>query len=200
MHPDSLVCAALLFASSVAGWGLAARGSASCRLYLRFAAVLLAALAVCAALGLGDAAFLFLLPLAAGALAIAAWARFGWRLSSPLATLLLAAMLALGLLAVLTGTELVALVPVVFLALAAGALALGGKTVLAALGAMALLAGALAFVEQGAGNGVLLYLAAAIIGLSRGLAGGPAGARLASGTLVDETAAGAGRTAIGGRG
>ncbi len=198
MDPDSLVCAAMLFASSIVGWRLAGPGPASWRLYLHFAAVLLAATAACAALGLGDAAFLFLLPLTAGASAIAAWARFGRRLSSPLATLLLATMLALGLVAVLTGRELVALVPVVFVNLVAGALALGGKAPLAALGALALLAGTLAFVEQGAGNGVLLYLAAAIIGLSRGLAGGPAGACLASAMPVDETAAGAGRTAIGG--
>jgi len=38
---------------------------------------------------------------------------------------------------------------------------------LAALGALALLAAALAFLEKGAGTGMLLFLAAAIIGLSR---------------------------------
>jgi hypothetical protein len=203
MAPDSLACAALLFAASIAGWGFAGPGCASWCLYLRFAAVLLAALAVCAALGLGDAALPFLLPQVAGALATAAWARFVRRLPDLVVSLLLVAMLALGLAAALTGEGLVALVPVVFLDLVIGALALGGKRMLAALGALALLAGTLAFAERGAGSGVLLFLAAAIIGLSRGMARRPVRglARAApSITAVDETAARVCRTAIGGRG
>jgi hypothetical protein len=62
---------------------------------------------------------------------------------------------------------MLSLVPVVLLSLLAGAAALGAMALLAALGAAALLAAALAFPAQGAAGGVLLFLAAAIVGQAR---------------------------------
>jgi hypothetical protein len=78
MLPDSvsLACAAVLFAACIAGWQLAAPLKAPARLPLRFAAVLLSALAVAAGLRMGDVAALLLLPLAAAALMLVALARF----------------------------------------------------------------------------------------------------------------------------
>ena len=134
---------------------------------MRFAAVLLAALAVCVVLDLGGAAALFLFPLAAAALSVAALARFARRLPDIVASLLLAAGLAIGLAAAVTGWLMLSLVPVVLASLLIGAVALGAMAPLAALGAMALLAAALAFPAQGAAGGVLLFLAAAIIGQAR---------------------------------
>lgn len=172
MFSDSLPCAALLFAAAVAGWMLAGRWRAAARLYLRFAAILLSALAVCAAVPdypeLGAAAALFVLPLAAGALAVAAPARLFSRCVPDLAAgLLLAAMLVMGLAAALTGWAMLALMPVALCGLVIVAVALGGGAPLAALSALALLAAVPAFLQQGAGRGVLLFLAAAILGLSR---------------------------------
>jgi hypothetical protein len=171
MSLDSALCAVLLFAAAVAGWMLAGRQRAASRLYLRFAAILLSGLAVCAAVpghpDLGAAAALFILPLASAALAVAMLARFAWRFSAPVASLLLAAMLAMGLMAALTGWTMVSLVPVALFALLIAAVALGGGAGLAALSALALLASALVFLQQGARGGMLLFLAAAIVGLSR---------------------------------
>ncbi|MBN9587832.1 MAG: hypothetical protein BGN85_08450 [Alphaproteobacteria bacterium 64-11] len=169
---DSIIGAATLFAAAVAGWMSARPQRAASRLYVRFAAVLLAALAVCvglesAGLQLGGVAVLFLLPLASGSLAVAALARFARRPPPLAAGLLLAVMLVTGLAAALTGWTMVSLVPVVLFSLLIGVVALGGMAPLAALGALALLAAALAFLEKGAGTGMLLFLAAAIIGLSR---------------------------------
>jgi hypothetical protein len=192
MALDSPACAALLFAAAVGGWGLAKPQSAASRLYVRFAAVLLSALAVCAGLNLGDVALLFLLPLTAGAMATAALARFVRRPPGLAASLLLTVMLALGLTAALTGWAAISLLPVALLSLVISALALGGTAPLAALGALALLAGVLAFPQQGAHSGVLMFLAAAILGLSRGLS---RAAPLAA--AVEQTTAAARRPAIG---
>ena len=96
MTVDSLVCAAVLFAACAGGWILARPQRAASRLYVRFAAVLLAALAVCVVLDLGGEAALFLFPLAAAALSVAALARFARRLPDIVASLLLAAGLAIG--------------------------------------------------------------------------------------------------------
>ena len=72
--PDSmlLVSAALLFAACIGGWRLAAPLKAAARLPLRFAAVLLSALAGATALRMGDVTALLLLPLASAARALAA--------------------------------------------------------------------------------------------------------------------------------
>ena len=101
MFPDSLTLAAslALFAACIGAWWLSASLRAAARLQLRFAAVLMAALAVATAVRLGDTAALLLLPLAGAALALAAIARFA-RPASPLAaTLALVAALASGRLA-----------------------------------------------------------------------------------------------------
>ena len=164
---DSFLCAAALFAACAGGWILARPQRAASRLYVRFAAILLAALAVCVVLGLGTAAALFLFPLTAAALTVAALARFARRLPDLVASLLLAAALAIGLGAALTGWVMLSLVPVILSGLLIGAVALGAMAPLAALGALALLAAALAFPEQGAAGGVLLFLAAAIVGQTR---------------------------------
>jgi hypothetical protein len=197
MAADSLVCAALLFAACVAAWVLARPQAAGSRLYLRFAAILLSAFAVCMGsgdAGLGSAAVLVVLPLAAGAFTVAALARFARRLPDLAASLVLAAALAAGLIAALTGWSMLALVPVVLASLVIGVTALGAMAPLAVLGAGALLAAALAFMGEGetngAANGVLLFLAAAVIGL----------ARSRSGASVQQMRAGSVDGAIGGTG
>lgn len=192
MVPDSPAWAVLLFAAAVAGWGFAKPQSAASRLYVRFAAVLLSALAVCAGLDLGDVALLFLLPLTAAAMTTAALARFARRPPGLAAGLLLTVMLALGLVAAVTGWAAISLLPAALLSLMISALALGGTAPLAALGALALMAGVLAFPQQGAHSGVLLFLAAAILGLSRGLS---RTAPLAA--AVEQATAAARRPAIG---
>jgi hypothetical protein len=183
----------------MAGWRLAGCQRAASRLYLRFAAILLAALAVCAAAPgpaqLGAAAALLVLPLAAGALAVAMLARLARRFSGAGASLVLAAMLAMGLVAALTGWVMLALVPVALFALVICAVALGGGAPLAALSALALAGSALVFLQQGARGGMLLFLAAAIVGLSR--SGVSRSSVLRSAGVVDEAAAGAAKAAIG---
>lgn len=168
-------CAVLLFIAAIGAWNLAGSGRAAIRLYQRLAAMLLSGLAVCAGLaasgaampGLGDAAALILMPLVAAALGAAVLARFARRLPDLLASLLLAGALALGLASALTGWAMLAVVPVVLAGLLTGALALGGGALLAMLGAMSLVASALALLQQGAGGGMLLFAAAAIVGLCR---------------------------------
>ena len=104
----------------------------------------------------------------------------------------LTVMLALGLVAAVTGWAAISLLPAALLSLVICALALGGMAPLAALGALALMAGVLAFPQQGAHSGVLLFLAAAILGLSRGLS---RTAPLAA--AVEQATAAARRPAIG---
>ena len=135
---SSIVCACLLFAASVAAFRLAA--SWRSRLYLRFAAMLLAALAVTAWLGLAAVAALFLLPLAATALAVAALGRFV-RPPSPLAVgLMLGTALALGLGAALGGPLALALLPIAAAALVLMAAAFQGLAMRPLLSGAALLA------------------------------------------------------------
>src|SRR5580704_5882501 len=100
---DSLgvVAACALFASSIGAWNLSAPMRARARLYVRFSAMLFAALAASFPVGVSDAAALFLLPLAAAALVIAALARFARPLPVPAASLALIAGLAGGLAALL---------------------------------------------------------------------------------------------------
>src|SRR5258706_12851164 len=95
---DSLgiLAACLLFAASVGAWRLAAPLRAGARLYLRFCAALFAALAVSLPLGLSDIVSLFLLPLGAASLMIAALARFAAPLSVFAASLVLISGLAGG--------------------------------------------------------------------------------------------------------
>lgn len=166
-HPATLASAALLFAACIAAWHLAAPQRASARIHLRFAAMLLSALAVVSALRLGDVAAQFLLPLAGAALALAALARLARPAPPLLATLFLVAALTGGLGALLTGMTMLAMLPTVIAALAIVAVALGRMAVLPALAGVALLGAALVFLDHGATAGLLLFAAAAVIGLAR---------------------------------
>ncbi len=77
------------------------------------------------------------------------------------------AALAGGLAALLSGTAMLALAPALFAALAVIAASLNGVAVIALLAGASLLAGAMAFLEQGAQAGLFLFCAAAVIGLAK---------------------------------
>ena len=157
-----LVAAAALFAAAVGAWWLSAPLRSRERLYLRFAAVLLAALAASVPFGLADVTVLFLLPLAAGALMVSTLAGV---LPVGLAALLLVLALAGGLAALVTGLWPLALLPVVLAGLAIIAAAINSLALLPALAGASLLAAGLVFVEQGVRAGLMLFAAAALIGL-----------------------------------
>jgi hypothetical protein len=167
MNFDSpFLCACLLFAASVAAFRLAGSWRCGSRLYLRFAAMLLAALAATAWFGLAPVAALFLLPLAAAALAIAVLGRFA-RPPSPLtAGLILGAALALGLGAALGGPLALALLPIAAAALAIMAAAFQGLAMRPLLSGAALLA-VLLLLPGGNPAGLMLFAAAAVLGLAR---------------------------------
>ena len=158
-----LVCALVLFAASIAAWQLSIRLRAGSRLYLRFAAMLFAALAASFPWGLSGVALLFLLPLAAGALMIAALAR------APVfvASLLLILGLAFGLAALVSGLVLLALLPAAVAGLVIFAAGLNRGEIMAALAGMALLMAALVAWSENAQSGVFLFLAASLLGLAR---------------------------------
>ena len=159
-----LIAAAALFAAAVGVWWLSAPLRSRERLYLRFAAVLLAALAASVPFGLADVTVLFLLPLAAGALMVSTLAGV---LPVGLAALILVLALAGGLGALLTGLWPLALLPVVLAGLAVMAAAINSLALMPVLAGASLLAAGLVFVEQGAGAGLMLFVAAGLIGLSR---------------------------------
>ncbi len=159
-----LIAAAALFAAAVGAWWLSAPLRSRERLYLRFAAVLLAALAVSAPFGLAEVTVLFLLPLAASALMVSTLAGV---LPVSLAALMLVLALAGGLAALVTSLWPLALLPVVLAGLAVIAAAINSLALMPVLAGASLLAAGLVFVEQGACAGLLLFAAAALIGLSR---------------------------------
>jgi hypothetical protein len=163
----TLAAAAALFGASIGAWLLAAPFKSAARLYLRFAAMLLAALSVTCVAGLGDIASLFLLPLASAALALSALARFARPLRSVAATLVLVASLAAGLAAMLSGLWILSLMPVALASLVITAASLNGMAWVQALSGPALLAAGLSMLQQGLQAGALLFLAAGLIGLSR---------------------------------
>jgi len=169
MAIDSLdmFAAATLFAAAIGAWTLAGSLRVHARLYLRFAAMLVAALAVAMPLGLGDAAALLLLPLAGGALMISALARFARPLPVFAASLALMLSLAGGIGGLLSGYVVPALGPVMFAGLTIIAAALNGITVIPILAGAALLAAGLVFLEQGARAGLLFFCAAALMGLAK---------------------------------
>jgi hypothetical protein len=166
---DSLTLAAAvaLFAACIGAWLLSASQRAAARLHLRFAAVLLAALAVAAVVNLADTAALLLLPLAGTALALAAIARFARPTAQFAATTALVAALACGLGAMLSGHAMPALMALMLAGLAVIAAALNGAAVVASLSGAALLASGLCALQAGVGAGTLLFSAAALIGLAR---------------------------------
>jgi hypothetical protein len=170
MGTDSLdlVAATALFAATIGAWWLCAPLRLRERLYLRFAAMLLSALAVSTPLGLADVTVLFLLPLAAAALMVSALARFarnpiavGW------AALVLVVALGSGLGALISGVRLLALAPVMLAGLAVILAAINSMTLLPVLAGASLLAAGLVFLEEGARAGLLLFAAAALVGLVR---------------------------------
>ena len=158
-----LLSALLLFAACVSSWWMTGSLPVRARLYLRFAAVLLAAVAAAVPLGMSDETALFLLPLAGASLMIAALTR----LPVLVATLVLVASLIGGIGAMLWNLPMLTLTLVMIAGLAIIAAALQGAAILAGLAGVALLASGLTLLEQGAGNGFLLFAAAALIGLAR---------------------------------
>lgn len=162
-----LLAAGALFGAAVGAWRLSAALAVQARLYLRFAAVLLAALAAASLFALSDAAALLLLPLAAAALALSALARFARPLRHLGATLVLVAGLAAGLVAMLANLAILALMSVAVAGLVIVAAALHAMTPVAFLSGLALFAASLVYLEQGARAGMLLFVAAALFGLSR---------------------------------
>jgi hypothetical protein len=162
-----LLAAAALFAAAVGAWVMAARLRASARLYLRFAAVLLAGLAVSVPLGMADVIGLLLLPLASVSLMIGALARFARPLPVFAASLVLVAALGCGFAGLLSGYAMLALAPAIFASLAVIAAALNGVAMVPVLAGVALLAAGPAFLEQGVRAGVLLFCAAALVGLAK---------------------------------
>lgn len=164
---DSLqwLCALVLFAASVGAWWMTETLPARARLYLRFAAMLLAAIAVSVPVGISDETALFLLPLASASLMIAALARFAAPLPVLVVTLVLVASLVGGMGAMLWNFPMLALMLVMIAGLAILAAGLNGTAIMACLSGVALLGSGLALIEQGAGSGFLLFTAAALVGL-----------------------------------
>lgn len=162
-----LIAAAAMLAAAIAAWLWALRLKADARLPLRFAAMLLTAPAAAILFDLADAVFLLVLPLAASCLMLAALARFGRPLNGLAASLALALALAGGLAALLGAPVMLALVPAVLAALAIIAAAVHGMAGMAVLAGLAMLAACLAFAGGGGSPGVLLFSAAALLGLAR---------------------------------
>jgi len=162
-----LLCTLALFAAAVGGWWMTGALPARARLYLRFAAMLLAAIAASVPLGISNETALFLLPLASASLMIAALARFAAPLPVLVATLALVASLAGGISAMLWNFSMLALTPVMVAGLAIIAAGLNGTAIMACLSGLALLGSGLALIQQGAGSGFLLFAAAALVGLAK---------------------------------
>lgn len=163
----ALLCAAALFAACIAGWRMAASLKAPARLPLRFGAVLLSALAAAMVFKMGDVTAVLLLPLASAALALAALARLARSAGPLVASVILAAALLAGLAALVGGSVLPGLVIVLLAGLCIVVTALQAVAVSAVLSGVALLAAGLCLPQTGAGSGVLLFAAAAVIGLAR---------------------------------
>ena len=162
-----IIAAIALFGASIGAWALAAPLSLRARVYLRFAAVLFAALAVSVPLGMADVTALLLLPLASCALMISALARFARPLAALPASLALVVALGCGLGALIAGTDIPALATVMVAGLAVIAAAINGVAVMPMLAGAGLIAAGLAFTQEGSRGGLLLFCAAALIGLSK---------------------------------
>lgn len=162
-----IFAAGALFTAAVGAWLLAAPLAPRARIYLRFAAMLFSALAVSVPLGMADVTALLLLPLASAALMIVGLARFAKPLPAFPASLVLVGGLAGGLGALISGNALPALVPVMFAGLAIIAASFNGIAVMPVLAGAGLIAAGLAFIEQGARAGLLLFCAAALVGLAK---------------------------------
>lgn len=162
MSPDS---AALLAAILLLGTALftAVHGGN----YLRFAAMLLAAVAAAYLSrqpGLAAAAGLIALPLAGAALGLSALARAGVKLPQLPATLVLAGAFASGLGALFTGTVMAALLPLALGGIAMTAASLKDGFSLAAMAGFLILCAAAAGFSDGLGAASLSLLAAGLFG------------------------------------
>jgi hypothetical protein len=162
-----LVCACALLVSSISAWSLSAPLPMRARLYLRFAAMLFAALAVSFPLGLSAAVSLFLLPLVAAVLMVAGLARLGTPLPVAAASLALILGLGFGLAALLSGMVVLALLPGAAAGLVVIAASLNRGDAIAALAGASLLMAALASWDENARGGVFLFCAASLVGLAR---------------------------------
>lgn len=172
MIADSLflLSALALFAACVGAWRMAGTFRSAARMPLRFSAMAFSALAVAAALRLGDVTALLLLPLAGASLALGVLARFARPAHTGVASAALMAGLGLGLAAMLSGHWLLALAPLAACALTIVAAALNGMAFVPALGGVALLAAGLSLLQNGVGAGTLLLCAAGVIGAVRSTA------------------------------
>ncbi|HWM61132.1 MAG TPA: hypothetical protein VNN98_03220 [Rhizomicrobium sp.] len=162
-----LLAALVLFAACIGAWLLAAPLRAPARLYLRFAAMLFAALSVAALVGLADVAALFLLPLGAASLMVSALAQFARPLPVFAASAALVAALASGLAALLSGITMFALAPAMFAGLVVIAASLNSVAAIPVLAGASLLASGLVLLEQGGRAGMFLFCAAALVGLAK---------------------------------
>jgi hypothetical protein len=167
LDSPGLLCALTLFAAGIGAWLLSATLRAGARIYLRFAAMLFAALAISFPLGFSAVAALLLLPLAAGALVIAVRAQLAASLPVFTASLTLVLGLACGLGACLSGIGLLALVPTSLAGLVIIASGLNRGDVIAALAGAALALSALSSWNEDAQGGMFLFCAAALLGLAR---------------------------------
>ncbi len=160
--------AALLLGASIAAWVLAGAFKLSARLNFRFAAILFASGAVAAPFpGVGDIAVLVVLAPASTALALGSLARFATRAPPLAASLGLAMALAAGLGAALTASPMLAAIPAALAACLIAGAALQDFAWVAAGAGLSLLALVFALLAEGAGPGVLLFAAAALLALSR---------------------------------
>lgn len=165
--PLDICAAGALFTAAIGAWRLAAPLCLRARLYMRFAAVLFSALAVSVPLGMADVTALLLLPLGSAALMVSALARFARPLPVLPASLALIAGLAGGLCALVSGTAMPALLPVIFAGLAVIAAGINGIAIVPVIAGAGLIASGLGFAEQGARGGLLLFCAATLIGLAK---------------------------------
>jgi hypothetical protein len=167
LDSTGLACALALFAASIGACLSSASLRAGARLYLRFAAMLFAALAASFPLGLSGVASLLVLPLSAGALLVAGLALSAAPFAVFTASLTLVLGLACGLGAALTDMRLLAVLP----AMVAGLVILGAglkrAEIIAALAGAALILAALSCWNDNAPGGVFLFCAAALVGLAR---------------------------------
>jgi hypothetical protein len=162
MAIDSSLIAAVLLLGTALFTAVGGGGN-----YLRFAAMLLAALAAACLSrqpGLAAAAGLIALPLSGAALGLCALARAGARLPQLPATLLLAGALACGLGALFTGTVMAALLPLALGGIAMIAASLKGGVAIAAMAGFLVLGAACAGLSDGLGAASLSLLAAGLFG------------------------------------
>ncbi|HJW42008.1 MAG TPA: hypothetical protein VJ476_12370 [Rhizomicrobium sp.] len=169
------VAAALLFIASLATWFVAAGARPSARVYLRFATVLFAALAVAAvAMPVTVRAIaLLVLPLGAVILALATATALTRPLDVGLSAALLAAVSLCALGAAVTNIAALSLTPIVGAALAVGILSVKQRSGTPALQGLAaslcFLGAASTFAFEGVQVALLLFTAAGTLGLTLAL-------------------------------